>query len=106
MALQSLVMVCLAVSLVAQSPPPSPTPTIIAQNQQQHGDSEQPNSTQAQEPILNPIVRDESSEDQRTKSGKESSDSGINLLAWVVAIASHNFNSEPQWPKPITCGVD
>ena len=57
-------------------------------NQQQHGDTEQSNCTQAQQPILSPVARYKSAKYQSGNGNHKSTHNGVGFLAWVVAAAA------------------
>jgi hypothetical protein len=78
----------LAISLVAQSPPPPPTPSVHAQDHQKHATSEQTTSSDTQPPAISPKERDKQSEDKGAENGQRSTNRRIDFLAWVVAVAA------------------
>jgi hypothetical protein len=74
--------------LLGQSPPPPPTPTIQAQDQQDLSASKQGNSATAPSPTVSAVQHDVSAKDKDKENGQRSTNSRIDVLAWVVALAA------------------
>lgn len=74
--------------LLGQSPPPPPTPLIQTQDQQHLSTSKQDDSTATPPPAISAAKHDVSAKKQHNERSDESSNSGVNFLAWVVAVAT------------------
>lgn len=73
---------------VPSLPAPSPTPSVIAQEQQQYSDGKTPSANPDQEQIIRPITGNKSAKEQGGKRSEESTDNRIVWLTFVIALAA------------------